>query len=221
MRICMSLPGIVASARIAGSGGRSLPGDSCTSDQTMVPGFGRAFGNVGALLVEDRLLADGNRARRRRAPSHRLRARPGRQAPGGAVRRRSGRRRRVSRCRSRWYRLPSPGAAASVAVAAGVGCGWRRGRRLQARGGVGGWSPQRVGCRRIAADRRCRCRRIGGRGRLGRGRPALAAGVTEATDVPSPSEAMPPAGPGSTSEPSLFSRCVNFSACRLRPHPHR
>ena len=38
MRNCTSLPGMVASARIAGSGGRSPPGDSCTSDQTMLPG---------------------------------------------------------------------------------------------------------------------------------------------------------------------------------------
>ena len=37
MRNWMSLPGIVASPRIAGSGGRSLPGDSCTRDQTMLP----------------------------------------------------------------------------------------------------------------------------------------------------------------------------------------
>ena len=35
--ICRSLPGILASARIAGSGGRSLPGDCWTSDQTIVP----------------------------------------------------------------------------------------------------------------------------------------------------------------------------------------
>ena len=37
MVICRSLPGIFASARIAGSVGRSLPGDSCTSDHTIVP----------------------------------------------------------------------------------------------------------------------------------------------------------------------------------------
>ena len=37
MRSCRSLPGIVASARIAGSFGRLSPGDSCTSDQTIVP----------------------------------------------------------------------------------------------------------------------------------------------------------------------------------------
>ena len=38
MRSCTSLPGMVASARIAGSGGRLPPGDSWTSDQTIEPG---------------------------------------------------------------------------------------------------------------------------------------------------------------------------------------
>ena len=242
MRSCTFLPGMVASARIAGSGGRSPPGDSCTSDQTIEPGSAEPS-SAGALLVEDRLLADGKRrasARARRRPAARQ-LRPHAPASGGAARRGGGVRRR---------RAGSPAAAFADAAAcapAAAAAGRRRtdgsavGRRLVRR-----WpaSPSRVvsapsGVRRwvnlrlsFPGRRRFRRRRVFGRRRLRRGargfsrrcrreRVVDGGSAAEAEQSPKASRVQPDAVAAAGDAPARIDRGDQqrrrSCACALRP----
>ena len=128
-------------------------------------GLGRAFGRAGALLVEDRLLADGDGGCAR-AARRGWRRRRRRSATGGSRR----------RCR-RGAAVGAAGGAAAGGRIAGGALAAASGRR---RGG------RRGGC------------------------------VRAATEVPSPTPAAPPAGPGSVSVPSGVRRCVNLPRLRRR-----